>query len=126
LDLAPHVLIIDAGVAVLSLSEWLSQLYALPGDILVGIGVVNLTYGAFSFSLAVRARRPRTLIVLLVVANATWGGLCVLTAAVLTGTASPLGLAHLVGEGVFVGGLARLEWSQREQLRTARLTSAST
>lgn len=103
----------------LSLSEWLSQLYALPGDILVGIGVVNLAYGAFSFSLAMRARRPRTLIVLLVVANATWGGLCVLAAAVLTGTPSPFGLAHLVGEGVFVSGLAGLEWRQREQLRTA-------
>ena len=66
------------------------------------------------------------MIVLLVVANATWGGLCVLTAAVLTGTASMFGLAHLVGEGVFVVGLAGLEWSQREQLHTARLTSAST
>ncbi|AFZ65939.1 hypothetical protein Deipe_0339 [Deinococcus peraridilitoris DSM 19664] len=109
----------------LSLSEWLSQLYALPGDILVGIGVVNLAYGAFSFSLAMRARRPRTLIVLLVVANATWGGLCVLAAAVLTGTASVFGLAHLVGEGMFVGRLAGLEWRQREQLRTACLTSAS-
>ncbi len=40
------------------------------------------------------------MIVLLVVANATWSGLCVLTAAVLTGTASMFGLTHLVGEVV--------------------------
>ena len=60
------------------------------------------------------------MIVLLVVANATWSGLCVLTAAVLTGTASMFGLTHVVGEGVFVGGLAGLEWSQREQLRRSR------
>ena len=46
------------------------------------------------------------MIVLLVVANATWSGLCVFTAAVLAGTASMFGLTHLVGEGVFVGGLA--------------------
>jgi len=63
------------------------------------------------------------LIVLLVVANATWSGPCVFTAAVLAGTASMFGLTHLVGAGVFVGGLAALEWSQREQLRTAPLTS---
>jgi hypothetical protein len=49
------------------------------------------------------------LIVLLVVANATWSGLCVFTAAVLAGTVSMFGLTHLVGEGVFVGGLAALE-----------------
>ncbi len=63
---------------------------------------------------------------LLVVANATWSGLCVFTAAVLAGTASMFGLTHVMGEGVFVGGLAGLEWSQREQLRTACPTSAST
>ena len=60
-----------------------------------------------------RVRRSRKLIVLLVVANATWGGLCMLTAALLTGTASMFGLTHLVGEGVFVGGLAGLEWLWR-------------
>ena len=49
------------------------------------------------------------MIVLLVVANATWSGLCVFTAAVLAGTASMFCLTHLVGEGVFVGGLAALE-----------------
>lgn len=99
-----------AGVAVLSLSGWLSHLYALPQGLLVGMGVANLGYGAFSFSLARRARRPRFLIVLLVVANATWAGLCGLAAVLLAATASAFGLAHLVGEGLFVGGLARLEW----------------
>lgn len=36
------------------------------------------------------------------------------------GSASPFGLGHLVGEAIFVGGLAGLvEWRWREQLLTA-------
>ena len=108
-----------AGFLMLSLSAWLSDLYALPHGLLIGIGVANLCYGAFSFSLARRARRPRSLIVLLVVANATWAVLCVLAAVLLAGTASAFGLAQLVGEGLFVGGLATLEWTQRERLLVA-------
>jgi hypothetical protein len=108
-----------AGAAVVSLAEWLSRLYAMPHGLLVGMGVVNLAYGAFSFSLARRAHRPRSLILLLVVANATWAGLCALAAVRLAGTASAFGLAHLVGEGLFVGGLAGLEWRHRERLLRA-------
>jgi hypothetical protein len=103
----------------LSLSAWLSQLYGLPRGLLVAMGVANLGYGAFSFSLARRARRPRSLIVLLVVANATWAGLCGLAAVRFAGPASAFGLAHLVGEGLFVGGLAGLEWRQRTRLLVA-------
>jgi hypothetical protein len=108
-----------AGVAVLLLSSWLSQLYAMPRELLVGMGVANLAYGTYSLSLARRARRPRSLLVLLVVANATWAALCGLAAVRLAGTASAFGLAHLVGEGLFVGGLAALEWRRRERLLTA-------
>lgn len=108
-----------AGLAVLSLAGWLGRLYALPQGLLMAMGAVNLGYGAFSFSLARRARRPRVLIALLVAGNATWAALCGLAAARLADTASAFGLAHLVGEGLFVGGLAALEWSQRERLLTA-------
>jgi hypothetical protein len=108
-----------AGVVVLLLSSWLSQLYAMPRELLVGMGVANLAYGTYSLSLARRARRPRSLLVLLVVANATWAALCGLAAVRLAGTASAFGLAHLVGEGLFVGGLAALEWRRRERLLTA-------
>ena len=109
-----------AGLAVLSLSAWLDRLYALPRELLVAMGMVNLAYGAFSFSLARRAHRPRPLIVLLVVANATWAVLCGIAAVRLAGVASGFGLAHLIGEGLFVGGLAALEWRQRAELVTAR------
>ena len=85
------------------------------------MGVANLAYGAFSYSLARRASRPRALIVLLVVANASWALLCGLAAAHFAGQASAFGLAHLIGEGLFVGGLAVWEWRERESLLVARL-----
>jgi hypothetical protein len=105
-----------AGLVVLSLSTWLAELYALPRALVVGIGLANVCYGTFSLSLAARSHRPPSLIVLLVAANATWAALCATGALVLWDTASGFGLAHLLGEGFFVGGLARLEWSARAGL----------
>jgi hypothetical protein len=108
-----------AGVAVVSTSAWLSRLYAVPQGLLVAMGVANLVYGTFSFSLAQRARRPRALIVLLVAANAAWAALCGVAAVLLAGSASGFGLAHFIAEGLFVGALAALEWTQRERLLVA-------
>ncbi|MET0552922.1 MAG: hypothetical protein ABW221_07790 [Vicinamibacteria bacterium] len=105
-----------AGLIVLSLSSWLVDLYALPRALVVGIGLANVCYGTFSLSLAGRSARPPSLIALLVGANATWAALCAVAAFTLWGTASAFGIAHLVGEGLFVGGLAWLEWSARAEL----------
>jgi len=101
-----------AGVVVSLLSRWLSDLYDIHRGLIVAMGLANLAYGTFSLSLARRASRPRSLIVLLVAANAAWAGVCVLAAVLFARTASAFGLAHLVGEGLFVGGLAWLEWNR--------------
>lgn len=108
-----------AGAAVLPLSGWLSHVYALPRGLLLLIGAVNLAYASYSFSLAVRARRPRRLINLLVLANLAWAAACLRWAVVFSGSATAFGIGHLIGEAIFVGGLASLEWSRREQLLTA-------
>jgi hypothetical protein len=108
-----------AGVAVLAFSGWLSELYTLPRDLLRFIGAVNLLYGCCSFSLAVRARRPRHLLNLLVFANLAWAAVCVGLAVVFRDSATLFGLGQLIGEAVFVGGLARLEWRRRDQLLVA-------
>lgn len=105
-----------AGAAVLALSGWLAPLYDLPRALLLGMGVANLAYGTFSGSLAVRRRRPRGLIVALAAANATWALLCLAGALRFRDSASPFGLAHLIGEGALVGTLAALEWRWREHL----------
>ncbi len=105
-----------AGVLMLSLSGWLSRLYALPRSLLLVVAGVNLMYGAYSFSLARQARRKPALIKLLVFGNATWSVVCLGLAALFWREASSFGLAQLVGEAIFVGALAAMEWMQRHEL----------
>jgi hypothetical protein len=105
-----------AGVAVLALSGWLAELHALPQELLLFIGAVNLAYACYSFSLAIRSRRPKWSIHLLVFANVCWTVVCLALAVVFAGSATVFGLGHLVGEAAFVGGLAGLEWRWREGL----------
>lgn len=107
------------GAAVVALSGWLSRLEGLPHSVLLFTGVVNLVYASFSFSLAVRAVRPMPLIKLLVFANLAWVPVCLGLAFHFREQATAFGFLHLVGEAIFVGGLAVLEWKHREQLRTA-------
>ena len=108
-----------AGTAVLGLSGWLSRLEGLPQSVLVFTGVANLLYGAFSFSLAVRAERPMALLRLLVAANLLWVPVCLGLLAAFSATATPWAAAHLVGEAIYVGGLAVLEWRNRHRLASA-------
>lgn len=101
------------------LSAPLSSLEGLPRGLLLFTGVVNLLYGSYSFSLAIRPHRPERLIKLLVIANLAWVPVCFSLAVVHSATATPFGYTHLVGEGVFVGLLAMLEWQNRSLLLTA-------
>jgi hypothetical protein len=108
-----------AGVAMLTLGAWLSGLYGLPRRLLLFMGAVNLLYASYSFTLATRSRRPRSLIHLLVFANLGWAAVCLVLEVVFARSATVFGIAHFVGEAIFVGGLASLEWKWREQLLTA-------
>lgn len=107
------------GVIVIAFSAWLSRWEGLPREILLFTGAVNLLYASYSFSLAVRAERTMRSIKLLVFANLAWVPVCLGLALFFRGQATVFGLAHLVGEAIFVGGLALLEWTQREQLLKA-------
>jgi hypothetical protein len=99
------------GVLVLSLRGWLTGLYGLPDGLLVVIGLANVAYSGVSFTLAMSARGGRVPFLWAVAAaNMAWAVVCFVLAAVWAGEASPFGLAHLIGEGVFVGGLGVLEW----------------
>ena len=105
-----------AGSAVLLLVPWLAPLHGLPPGLLQFIGATNLLYGGYSFSLALRRRRPQALIAVLVVANGAWALACVGMAVRFADSATGFGMAHLVGEALFVGGLAACEWVWRAQL----------
>ena len=107
------------GILVLSFAHWLSALYALLVGFVVTMGTANLAYGTFSLYLARCALRPRALLLLLVVANISWAVLCAITAVVMATQASYFGLAHLLLESVYVGGLGALEWRHRSGLLVA-------
>ncbi|MEZ4425769.1 MAG: hypothetical protein R3E98_20410 [Gemmatimonadota bacterium] len=101
------------GTLVLLASGPLSAFEGLPRGLLLFTGAVNLIYASFSFSLAVRPRRPLRLLRLLVAANLAWVPVCLALAFAFADRASVFGLIHLIGEAVFVGLLASLEWRSR-------------
>lgn len=105
-----------AGVLVLVLSSWLSDLYAISQHLLLFIGVVNLVYGFYSFSLAIRTKRDRRLLKLFIAANATWALICIVLAIGHGGSMTLFGHIHLYAEALFVGTLAALEWRWLAQL----------
>lgn len=107
------------GLILLIGGPWLTPWYQLPRQLVLSMGVCNLGYGLYSLSLARRARRPRALILLLIVANASWAVLCIRWTILYVDQASFWGLAHTAGEALFVGGLAGLEWRHRDLLLEA-------
>ncbi|MEL7059302.1 MAG: hypothetical protein AAGN46_04655 [Acidobacteriota bacterium] len=104
------------GLAMLLALPWLPQLFRLPPDLVRFIAIANLVYGVFSTTLARRARRPRAAVLFLIAANVLWGLACLRWAVLFFGTASFLGIAHMIAEGIYVGGLGLLEWRWRHEL----------
>lgn len=104
------------GVIVILLFGWLSELEGLPQKVLIFTGVANLVYGSFSTSLAARRVRPLKLIVFLAIANIAWSPVCLLLAIQFSESITSVGIVHLIGEGLYVGGLGCLEWRWREWL----------
>lgn len=108
---------IAAGLLTLGLSGWLSPLYGLPQALIIGVGAANLLYGAYSLSLARRAQRPMRMIQLLAVANIGWALVCLMIVLSHWQAITGFGMAHLLIEGAFVGGLGLSEWRHRDLLR---------
>lgn len=107
------------GLAMLFFSGWLSALYGLSAGFVIGHALVHLIYGAYSFSLAVRKRRPMSLLLLLVFGNAAWAVSCLVMAGSIFGDATVFAVAHFILEGIYVGGLAIIEWNWRKTLLIA-------
>jgi hypothetical protein len=109
------------GAGMFALSGWLTELYQLPALVVTAIATANVAYGCFSLSLALRVKRPRAMITLLVLANAAWAVTCCVGAVMFWHEASIFGIAQFLLEGAYVGYLARLEWIHRDQLATASI-----
>ena len=108
-----------AAMLLLAFGSWLQLWYGLPGSLLQLIALVSLGYAAYSLSLARLRRRPFWALVLLALANALWALLCASWAWQYWGSASLLGVLHLLLEALFVGTLAVLEWRWRAHLLAA-------
>ena len=117
---------VAVGAAVLSSSGFLSRLYGLPRALLLFTGVANVLYASYSFALATRPIRPRSLIIALALANSLWAVVCTCLALLVATSATAFGLVHLLGEALFVGGLATLEWRWRDHLLSAAHSPGST
>ena len=95
------------------LSPILTPWYGWSANFTLYIGLVNIGYGCYSGFLTLRLKRKERLtrgtVILLIIANSVWLGQCLTQTWWLYGNVSYLGLAHLMGEGLYVGGLAYLE-----------------
>lgn len=102
------------GTLVLLLRDGLAALQGFPPDLVLFMGLSNLTYASYSTTLAALASSGRTpsrrSIAWLVAGNAVWALLC---AAILASTwsfATTFGRALVAFEGLFVGALAVVEY----------------
>lgn len=93
----------------LALSGPLAAVFGIPRAVVVGMALMNLLYGSFSYSLARRSEPPRRRVIALVTANFVWAAICVGLAALLAGPNSWLGATYILVEGVVVGTLAAVE-----------------
>jgi hypothetical protein len=105
-----------AGVSVLAARRFLAGLYDLPLALVTIGGVVNLTYAAYSLTLASRRRRRAGFITALALANTLWAGICVAVALHFRNEATVIGLASVLFEAAFVGNLGVIEWRCRSVL----------
>lgn len=94
-------------------ADWLPRLYQLPSSLYYAIATANLGYGAFALVLALRRTRQISLVSTLAIANAIWGGICLIAAVSMFGSASIFGVTHILAECVVVFWLAQLEWRHR-------------
>jgi hypothetical protein len=101
------------GLLVVALHRWLAGWYGLSAELVLGVGVVNVLYGTYSSSLALRATRgsppPPLAVRALVAGNLGWTVVCAILVATHLQRESALGLVVLAGEGLFVGALGLVE-----------------
>jgi hypothetical protein len=94
----------------------LHRIYLLPEPLVLFIGLANLAYGMYSFSLLRPGRATSRAVSLLVAGNLGWAAVCAALAVWFSGTASWLGVGLLSAEAAFVAALALFEWWYRGQI----------
>jgi hypothetical protein len=111
---------LTVGVLVLTLRPFVVSFYGLSLEVVTFIGLANMGYSVFGIILGALRARKAALLYSLILANFIWGAVCVVMAARLWSTAGIFGLAHIIGEGLFVTGLALLELRHRREILSPR------
>lgn len=104
------------GALVLALSGPLSRWEGLPLQVIIFLGAMNVTYGVYSLYVTTRSPRGLDLVKVLAVANMSWLVVCLAIAYLWRNEITTFGLAHVVGEGLYVAGLGSREWRLRDRL----------
>lgn len=112
----------DAGAAAASgltsslFGGWMAHWFDLPRALLTTLACVSFVYALYSGSLAWRGLRSRTLLTVLVVANAAYAVVCCSLVLRFWDVANGWGVTYLLVEAGFVAALAAVEWRvfQRE------------
>jgi hypothetical protein len=99
----------SAGVLLLMLRDWLAGWYGFALAQLWVMALVSLCYCAFGLFVLTRRELPLSLVRVLFTANFAWASVCAIAVPVLATSATIFGLAALLLEALFVGGLATLE-----------------
>ena len=106
------------GVLVVFLHPFLADWYGLPAELVLLMGMTNCGYGCYSGFLAKRCECSLQAIVFLVFANFMWMGVCLFMWFIFRERMTVWGQIVVLGEGIYVGVLAGLEWSWRKFLIT--------
>jgi len=96
------------------ISEWQN----LPLKVVLLMGAANLIYGCYSLYVTTRKQRPSGLVKLLSIANMVWLLVCSAIVVMYWSQISLFGMAHVIGEGIYVAGLGFVEWKMKESLAT--------
>jgi hypothetical protein len=105
------------GVTVVMIHPWLARLYSLPDSLILALGIVNLAYGSYSFTLCMFQQfRTKYGVYCLIFANVAWLFVCIGLCIAYSRHANLIGMAQLLGEGVYVAALGVVEWSVRDSL----------
>ena len=107
---------LSVGAILLVLQQQIARWDGLPSHLVLVLAVANLTYGSFSLLVTLRRQRSANLVPVLAIANMLWFFVCGAIVAYYWPDISLFGIAHVLGEGVYVGCLGYTEWQWRRTL----------
>lgn len=94
----------------------MADFYGFSLELVTLLGAMNVLYAAPGLCLGALRKRPVWLLTFLIVANAAWAVTCLVIAGAVWSSARGFGLAQLLVEAVFVGGLAVVEARHRAEI----------